>query len=382
LGYADKHDLLFRDETSVTVHRANRAKHRHKPKQNEVDILKHPIKCSNPSSPETSIPPCITSPIAELAVSFFFANLIFSPRHPGVSRGIFDFLPELYAQSHASSALTHATQATALAAFGNTVGPGQTEQLSPLAWRTYGNALRELNAALADPFLARRNETLMTVLLFCMAESLLIPPSAAQTSQASAPTSHIDGAVSLLKLRGSELLESEMSSRLFLAVRTHMMISRMQEGKPLDEYFYSPTTGWQHEMSPEIQNPASRLTQYTLLVPALRSRATSLLQMSMTEWNIYAVTMLLQDVQSVDRMLATWPASIPDSWHYTATSEARWTGTEPLPVEYGYQIYPGNVDSYYDIWSEYPKITCAISFLLHISGLACMAWRRLSRNQS
>lgn len=315
-------------------------------------------------------------------MSFFFANLVFSPRHPGVSRGLFDFLPELYAQSSSTSALTCATQATALAAFGNIAGPDHKDQLSPLAWRTYGNALRELNSALTDPFLARRNETLMTVLLFCMAESLLIPHSTTP-SQASASTSHIDGAVSLLKLRGPCLLESEMSARLFLAVRTHMMISRMQEGKPLDNYFYSQTTGWQHDVAPSIQNPANRLSQYTLLVPALRSRATSLLQMSMTQWNIYAVTMLLHDVRSVDQMLATWPASIPDSWHYTAISQARWTSTTPLPADYTYQVYPGDIDSYYDIWIGSVWNAYRVSRLfLNAIILRCASWLATLPNKS
>jgi len=132
-------------------------------------------------------------------VNFFFANLIFPPRHPGVSRGLFDFLPELYAQSSETSALSYTTRATALASFGNVAG--HEDRLFPLAWRTYGNALSELNAALTDPFLARRNETLMTVLLFCMAESLLIT----KHNESDPSVSHIDGAVLLLKLRGTEL---------------------------------------------------------------------------------------------------------------------------------------------------------------------------------
>jgi hypothetical protein len=302
--------------------------------------------------------------------------LIFQPRHPGV-HGLFDFLPDLYAQSSETSALSYATKATALAAFGNVAGQPK-DRLSPLAWRTYGCALSELNAALTDPLLARRNETLMTVLLFCMAESLLItkhPETETPTSTTHAPISHIDGAVSLLKLRGTELLSSDLSARLFLAVRTHMMIERMQQGKPLDAYFYSPTTGWQHEVAPALQNPANRLTQYTLLVPALRSRATSLLQQSRTQWNIYAVSMLLHEVRSIDIMLSTWPASIPDSWQYTAVSRACWSSRTPLPADYPYEIYPGTQDGYADIWLASVWNTYRISRLfLNAITVRCVEW--------
>ena len=306
-------------------------------------------------------------------MNIFFANLICQPRHPGISHGLFDFLPQLYAQSSETSALAYTTKATALAAFGSVAGH-QKGRLSPLAWRTYGSALSELNAALADPIMARRNETLMTVLLFCMAESLLITKPDSRNASNMPPISHIDGAVSLLKLRGTELFPSDLSARLFLAVRTHMMIERMQQGKPLDAYFYSPTTGWQHEVNPALQNPANKLTQYTLLVPALRSRATSLLQQSRTQWNIYAVSMLLHEVRSVDIILSTWPASIPDSWQYTAISRACWS-TPQIPTEYSYEIYPGTQDSYYDIWLASVWNTYRISRLfLNAITVRCITW--------
>lgn len=212
----------------------------------------------------------------------------------------------------------------------------------------------------------------MTVLLFCMAESLLIT----KPNDTSCPSiSHIDGAVSLLKLRGTELLESEMSARLFLAVRTHMMIERMQQGKALDDYFYSPITGWQHQVAPALQNPANRLTQYTLLVPALRSRATSLLQQSKTQWNIYAVSMLLHEVRSIDIILSTWPASIPDSWQYTAISHASWGPTSSLPTDYQCEIYPGSLDSYYDIWIASVWNSYRVSRLfLNAIIVRCVTW--------
>jgi hypothetical protein len=382
LGYTHKHDLFFRDETFVTEKRVKRAKARSE-QDSKATTVRSPSNSSSstPSSTTIYIPRSLTEPLADLAVNVLFANLIFQPRHPGFSRGVLDFLPELYAQSPETSALSYATKATALAAFGNVAGQTK-DTLSPLAWRTYGCALSELNAALADPLLARRNETLMTVVLFCLAESLLIPTSTKPTSSSPSPTiSHIDGAVSLLKLRSSSLPSpSPLSTLLYLFIRTSTIIDRISRSLPLDPFFHSPVTGWQSPLPVPLSNPATLLTSYTLLVPALRARAAALLSQSRTQWNIFAVRTLLREVRSVDRLLSTWPETLPDSWQYTAVSRACWvaspTNTQ-IPEEYSHALYPGTQDEYQDIWLAAVWNSYRVARLfLNALVVRCAGWLR------
>lgn len=143
-----------------------------------------------------------------------------------------------------------ATTAVAMATCGQY--PGRQELLRE-AVSTYGKALKKLNDDLKDPALSRSDETVLAILMFSLYEvsynyfcSLFIfqfryPVSVnaddEQTIMSTDDTitawgNHVDGAVALTKLRGTEQFKDPMSHAIFRAVRTMMVHSQLTHPFP------------------------------------------------------------------------------------------------------------------------------------------------------
>ena len=88
---------------------------------------------------------------------------------------------------------------------------------------------------------------------------------------------------------------------------------------------------------------AYHLTRISLAIPSLRARAKSLLGQPMTAAVACDLKWLVQDAQSVDRMLIDWQMELPRSWRYEQVREFSCADEELLESHY----YPGPVHSYY-----------------------------------
>jgi hypothetical protein len=174
------------------------------------------IKEMSPHEPLLS-PRSMDSPVmrVQTAMGFWFKHLLQIPRLPDALRGYMEILGPMYLKASASSILHQATHALALAALSN-------GQRSPLirteARKMYANALKETGDAIRDPKQARSNELLMAILLFSLYETITSTDNSRQLW-----TRHINGAVTLTKLRGEKMTSDPVSLHLFRAVRTHMV---------------------------------------------------------------------------------------------------------------------------------------------------------------
>jgi hypothetical protein len=150
-----------------------------------------------------------------MVTSLFFKNHVSWPRHDDSERGFLEALPSMYQKSSASSLLHKAVNALALGTLSN------ARMSTPLrceARREYGKALQELGVAIKSVSLATSDETLMSILLFAVYEQITWSyPSR------TAWTRHVNGAVTLVKLRGQSQMANPLSKRLFRAVRTLMV---------------------------------------------------------------------------------------------------------------------------------------------------------------
>ena len=72
--------------------------------------------------------------------------------------------------------------------------------------------------AIKDPALARSDEILMAIMLFSLYEAVT-----STDDTRSVWTRHINGAVTLLKIRGEEMTKKPTSLHLFRAVRASMV---------------------------------------------------------------------------------------------------------------------------------------------------------------
>ena len=151
----------------------------------------------------------------DVAVSFWFRHLVRIPRLPDALQGYMEILAPMYMKAMPSSLLHQATRALALAALSN----GQKSALIRLeARKLYAKALRETGEAIRDPKQARSNELLMAIMLFSLYETIT-----SSDNTRALWNQHINGAVTLVKMRGESMKSDSTSLHLFRAVRTHMV---------------------------------------------------------------------------------------------------------------------------------------------------------------
>jgi len=149
------------------------------------------------------------------AVAFFFRHLVQMPRSKDSLRGYIEVLGPMYTNARANSILHQATHALALASLSN----GQKSPLLRVeARKLYGRALRDVGDAIKDPVLARSNEILMSIMLFSLYEAIT-----STDESRTVWTRHINGAVTLVKLRGESIKKDPTSLHLFRAVRASMV---------------------------------------------------------------------------------------------------------------------------------------------------------------
>jgi hypothetical protein len=132
------------------------------------------------------------------------------------SRGFFEFVLPLLKTERPSEHFLYAFRACSLASLNNRVGTGN--DFDGYALGCYTKALASTFKALKDPVLTKRDDTLAAILLLGLFENIT-----AKTLGMLAWSSHIEGAIQLVKSRGREQLQSKIGLDLFIAVRTQMV---------------------------------------------------------------------------------------------------------------------------------------------------------------
>jgi hypothetical protein len=141
---------------------------------------------------------------------------------------------------------------------------------------------------------------------------------------------HVDGAVALTKLRGTEQFKDEMSHAIFRAVRTMMVCpttwrklpwltsqitSCVQRSKPIDDF--PGTQGWIGNGVFSDENVANRLTLICIDLPSLRARANTLTTTPHSSTHESEARQILSFAQMVDNNLAEWYATLPPEWKHS-----------------------------------------------------------------
>ncbi|KAF2005940.1 hypothetical protein P154DRAFT_423163 [Amniculicola lignicola CBS 123094] len=267
---------------------------------------------------EQGVPPSITQSPEVEAVPFFFRNFVSLPQQAESMRGFLELLVPLYNQARPSSALHLATNAVALAACGNY--PGRQDLLRE-AVTTYGKALGKLNDDLKDPVVSKSDETVLAILLFSLYETIM-----STDDTITAWANHVDGAVALTKMRGTEQFRNPMSHAVFRAVRTMMITSCVQRSKPIEDF--PSQHGWVGANMSE-ENAANRLTIGCINLPDIRARATALTTTAYTAEKEGEALGILELAQMVDANLQAWYHTLPPDWQHRTVSMIAQT-TEPV----------------------------------------------------
>jgi hypothetical protein len=165
----------------------------------------HMIPHTRYPTPE-SMARVVVSSIDDQALNFFLGNFVAQPII--VPRGQYEWIAELLVQPDTENTFRRSLRAASMAAFAvATKIPGIMRQ----AQAAYGSALRSTNEALSDKESAIKNSTLISIILLGLYENFVFPDRGSINVWAK----HVDGACTLLNLRGQEQFQSSIGRRVF-----------------------------------------------------------------------------------------------------------------------------------------------------------------------
>lgn len=194
---------------------------------------------ANQSSDNSGIAPPPQFSIDELASCHFISNYVLIPRQGlATTRGFLEFVLPLLSPKTASQHFLYAFRACAMASLNNRVGTGNDFDKEALGY--YTKALATTFTALKDPEMTRRDDTLAAILLLGLFENIT-----AKNLGMLAWSSHIEGAIGLVKTRGPEQLKTKIGLDLFIAVRTQMVSVYRGNERSLSLCFFPFSSGFQ-----------------------------------------------------------------------------------------------------------------------------------------
>ncbi|TQV96193.1 hypothetical protein V2A60_003369 [Cordyceps javanica] len=172
------------------------------------------------SSHEGSIQRPLSLPLDMIGLDFFLTHYVV--HQSGPSSGFLDYVVTILAREEGHELLEGAVLAVGFA------GLARTTKQTDLMCRSimmYTRTMERVNRALADPVAARRDSTIVTVLVLALYEF----------SKASLDgwKQHIDGAVSLLNVRGKAQFTTPTGLQIFKDVFTQLLTNCLRVGIPM-----------------------------------------------------------------------------------------------------------------------------------------------------
>ncbi|CZS89868.1 uncharacterized protein RAG0_01103 [Rhynchosporium agropyri] len=298
----------------------------------------------------------LTTPLAQQASCYFLANFVLVPEQGSV-RGHLDFVLPLLKQRDPPQSLVLAFSAVTLAALGSRPN---SKVLLPTADLWYLKALKEIKLVLQDPKAASTDSTLAAVMLMAAFEQLT--PSRMKVGGWS---SHIDGAVAVIKSRTMEQWRTPLGKKLFTAARAHMIVHSIAQSKAIN-----PGVDWLGVISddPIIQKfDAANLKMAQLradndLVTSVKVRSAE------TTENVLR---LLRRAESLDKEYTDWMKSLPPLWQHNTVA---WVDAE-IPDLGKSMVHPGRIDSYSELWIAFKcNLARGCRLFIWTTILRCVAW--------
>ncbi|KAL8895167.1 MAG: hypothetical protein Q9207_008281 [Kuettlingeria erythrocarpa] len=310
--------------------------------QHQRQQLEHQQQQQEPTSSATAttatsgliLPRSFQDSPEQQAVNAFFSNYILIPRHPHSRRGYLEVLLPLYRNTRPDSLLSSATSAIALAVGG---GSPSTRHFRDLSVTYFGKALVKTSRAIRDPVESVKDETLMSVLLLSFYERVLGKSESKTISGV-----HDTGAVALVKHRGKENGQSQLSAQLLLAVQTQVVDHCIRTSSP-----FSKTSADLDSFRPtNFENAASRLTSLSAQVSDLLAVANPALRNYNQMPSREQLNSILDHATEVEAQVATWPHTVPDDWFWKPSRTFDGLASHESKL----YVYNRRVDVYPDVW--------------------------------
>ncbi|KAK2594637.1 hypothetical protein QQS21_007674 [Conoideocrella luteorostrata] len=303
---------------------------------NEPDLSGHRNSLPSHTASDDDIKGHPPFSLDELASCHFISHYVLIPRQGlATNRGFFEFVLPLLNPKQASPHFLYAFKACSLASLNNRVGTGNDFDKEALGY--YTKALAATFTALKDPVLTKGDDTLAAILLLSLFENIT-----AKTLGMLAWSSHIEGAIELVKARGREQLKSKTGLDLFIAVRTQMIIHSLSTGKApaldVDWWVDDPVS---NAYNMEFQQLSSRVGELKHEVNGL------LVTVTRSPENTKLMKDTIYTCKSLDKEIKEWLKELPDHFHWTTVS---WEPYNPKCDYSKAEVFPGRIDTYADLW--------------------------------
>ncbi|PQE14258.1 negative acting factor protein [Rutstroemia sp. NJR-2017a BVV2] len=264
-----------------------------------------------------TIPKQFSPPIDQRAMCFFLSNFVLLPNSK-VAKGHLGFLVPLVQESCKNSTLILTLKAVALAALAN---QPNSRSLQPAADSHYVSALNQINKDLQDAKKAQQDSTLASVFLLSIYETI------------------------------------ECMGHSKIIQESHDWWTTFAIGDPV-----------QHQIS--ILN---------MKVADLRADSHRICTLKAhTIENVEKVLQHLRKAQAIDQEYINWYEDLPEVWK---PKFAFWINKSPDTDMDSTNFYPGQVDTYSDLWMATTHSMARVSRLfIFTSILRCTAWLTIPLN--
>lgn len=273
-----------------------------------------PLRLSASSSGPSISKIQLDLPDSEQSLSLFFHQYFAPGDADGDIPGWNDHLHIFYQQAQPDTCLKHSVAAAAYASLAN---QAKSLVVSRKAWEAYGTALSSVNAALADPVEALKDETLCAIFILSMFDNIT-----AKQSQFFGV--HLSGMDSLLHLRGKRQFETEYGEQMSRAAIPYLQIRNLTLGRPPpphEEFWFMNVRGcvpYRRAMSSVTRICRVRAAAEELLTridnSALDDGGAS------SSAHCAALTDLVAEMQLINSSHWLWVQGAPSSWSYTSVN--------------------------------------------------------------
>lgn len=161
----------------------------------------------------------------DLGVNYFMSTVI-TPRTVDLSRGYYEYIPDLFLKEQHSEAMLSAISAAGLAAMSNI---NHVSEWLHHSQAQYAKAVQIINRSLQSPKEVRRDSTLVAVSVLCLYDQI----ANNSDSRLNAWSYHAQGAASILAIRGVDQVTTPLGIRMFSQVMGDMLLACLYERLPM-----------------------------------------------------------------------------------------------------------------------------------------------------
>ena len=239
-----------------------------------------------------SVPRSLIQPVEARALSFFLSKYILGSN--------FGYLASFYSShSDREEQLSACIEAVGLASLSNELG---SLELSERARKRYVHAIQATNKALQDAVLARKDSTLIAVLLLSLYEVMTCTSRPAMCLW----ENHVTGAMALIRLRGRQQMQSQLGLQLLNQVTASVAISSHRR---------------KSEVPPELVTIVARALQHAPENdPSWSFRLISMrsanLRAAVAKGSLCDPTVIIAAALELDHEFVAWSRTLPPSWQY------------------------------------------------------------------